>query len=425
MTTASVASTAPPSAAREWKAHWPVVLAAMFGISFGSIPTATLGLFMVPLEQEFGWSRTQISSGMMVFAIVGLVLTPFAGALVDKFAARRLVVPGLVLSGLAFAAFGLMSGPLYQWFLIWIAYTLTSLLIRSMVWNSAISKIFTAGRGLAIACVLSGLAITQSAAPILAHLFIENFGWRGAYPGIGLGWAGLALILVLLFFHEAGPKRQPAGQAKQGAPSPTSVPGGLTLRQALRSWPVLRIAFAITVQAMIGAAVAVHLVPILTASGITRAEAAILASVLGICSVAGKLLTGWLVDRIESGFLPLIVFALPAVGYMVLLQGSSEMIVLGLGVACLGYGSGAGLQMATYLTTRYAGLRHFGKIFGLISSMMGLAAGAGPLIAGMIYDTTGAYTAFLAFAVPALLASGIAVFRLGKYPDFEPKEVRE
>jgi MFS family permease len=110
----------------EWKLHWPLLLAATFGISFGGIPTTTLGLFMQPLQDEFGWSRTTISLGMTVFAFLVTPLTPFAGALVDRFGARAVAIPGLVLCGLLFAGFSLMNGMVALWIGIWVAYALAS-----------------------------------------------------------------------------------------------------------------------------------------------------------------------------------------------------------------------------------------------------------------------------------------------------------
>ena len=89
------------------------------------------------------------------------------------------------------------------------------------------------------------------------------------------------------------------------------------------------------------------------------------------------------------------------------------------------WGRGEGRNYVTfkitiYLTTRYAGVAHFGKIFGLISSLMGLAGGFGPLIGGIIFDTTGSYTALLLLAIPVAFAAGLSVAGLGPYPTFPP-----
>ena len=411
------------TAAQEWRTNWLLVLSGMIGISIGTIPTATLGLFMDPLSQEFGWSRTQISAGLSVFAIVSLPFTPFAGVLVDKFGARRVAVPGVAISAAAFAAFSLLSGSFYQWLGVWLLYTLASLMTRSLVWNSAISSAFSASRGLAIAVLLSGTALAVSFAPILARWLIDSFGWRTGYLGLGFGWGGTAFLLTLLFFRD---RRHAAnsGNASAAAQAATR-PGGLTVKQAIRSLRMNRIALAIFIQSTLGASIMVHLVPLLMESGITRVEAVGIAALLGLASIAGKLLTGFLVDRLSGSILPVTVFSLPAITYLLLLRERPSLPLLAVAVILFGYASGASLQMTTYLTTRYAGLRSFGTIFGIISSLMALGAGIGPILAGAVYDATGHYLFLLMAGVPAAIVAGLCVFGLGPYPEFVPVEPEE
>ena len=104
-----------PTSAQEWQAYWPLVLSAMIGLAFGTIMGGSLGLFMEPLNHEFGWSRTQISAGMTLSALIGIPLTPFVGALIDKYGPRRIAIPGVALVGLALAAFSLLTGSLWHW----------------------------------------------------------------------------------------------------------------------------------------------------------------------------------------------------------------------------------------------------------------------------------------------------------------------
>jgi MFS family permease len=406
------------TAAQEWRRYWTVVLAGMIGLTVGTLPTATLGLFMQPLSDEFGWSRTEVSIGLSIFALVSLPLTPFAGMLVDRFGPRRVAVPGVLISGTCFAAFSLMSGSFIQWVLIWIAYTLAALMTRTLVWSSAISRGFTKGRGLALAVLLCGTAIASALGPTAARLLIEEWGWRGGYIGLGLGWGGVALLATVLFFHDPG---APIG-AEPGRPHPVAaeLPGGLTLGEALRNPRMWRIAFAIFVQSVMGTAIMVHIVPMLTHDGLTAAQATTVAALLGIASITGKLVTGWLIDRISGSLLPVIAFGGPGIAYALLLQSSGSPWLLSAAVFLLGYCSGAGLQLAVYLTTRYAGLRSFGAIFGVISSMMAGAAGIGPVVAGQIFDITGSYALLLTAGIPVAAFAALLVFGLGPYPVFAP-----
>lgn len=404
-------------AGKEWKANWPLVGAAMFGLSFAGMPAATLGLFMGPLNAEFGWSSSKVAAGMTVYAVVGLLLTPFAGALLDRYGSRRIAVPGLALCGLMFAAFSLMTGAYSQWIAAWIGLSVAGLFIKMMVWNRAVSGAFTAGRGVAVAVLLSGLALTQGVAPPLTYFLIESFGWRGAYLVIGLGWAGLGLLLVFLFFHET----KPAPSADLPV-SESPVLDGLTVRQALRDPATLKIAVATILQTGMSAAVAIHLVPILVFSGLDRGSSAAVAAAMGVGSLCGKLFTGWLIDRSASWLIPFSAFSLPALGYLLMWQGAGSLAVLTAAVAILGYAAGASLHMTNYLTTRYSGLAHFGKIFGIISSLLGLAAGITPLLAAMAFDTTGSYDALLLLGIPIAIAAGLMVATLGQYPKLGPAQ---
>ena len=402
------------TAAQEWRAHWPLVLASMIGLSFGSVASSSLGLFIEPLQHEFGWSRAQIGFGLSISAMIGTPISPFAGALVDRFGPRMNAIPGLILAGIGFAGFALITGDYVTWIAAWLAYSLLSSLIKTTVWTTAVSASFTAGRGMALAAVLGGLGLAQSLVPIITHWLIEHLQWRLTFVALGLGWSGFALALAVLFLRDPLSRRKAASHS-----SPGYLPGGLTLAEAVRSPPLLRISFAIFLQAVAGTAAIVHLVPILNSMGISRGEAASMGILMGAGSMIGKLLTGWLADRRPGDLVNCSGFALPALGYLLLYYGNLGFPALAAGTFFIGYGMGAGFQMTGYLFTHYAGLRHFGKIFGLLGSATGLGAGLGPPIAGRIFDVTGGYSLFLMLGVVQGLLSGMAVFRLGPYPQFQ------
>jgi len=88
------------------------------------------------------------------------------------------------------------------------------------------------------------------------------------------------------------------------------------------------------------------------------------------------------------------------------------------GSLILGYSSGAGLQVTTYLVSRYAGLKKFGTIFGTIASMMLAGSAIGPLVAGAVHDATGSYAPLLMVAAPTMLICAFAFVGLGPYPVF-------
>jgi MFS family permease len=298
-----------------------------------------------------------------------------------------------------------------------VLFTLVQLLTRSPVWNRAVSAAFSTSRGLALAVLMAGISLGALLAPIIAGALIRDYGWRSAYFGLALIWYGFSFVATLLLFRE--PQR--AAPAQPGSAPAAPETGGLTLREALRDPAMLRITFAILVQSLLYTGFTLHVFPLLTGSGMAQGSAALITGLIGLTGLGGQLLTGWLADRTRGSLLPVVSFMLPGIGYFLMLQGKNTDAILAAGALIAGLGSGATINITTYLTTRYGGVRHFGKIFGLISSCMGLGAGLGPVIAGRVYDFSGNYTAYLMLGIGVAAVASLAVFGLGPYPDFERK----
>ena len=400
----------------EWKQHWPLVLAATAGFSFHSIATYSIGLFIEPLSQEFGWSRTQITAGLSLAAIATVPLSPAVGALIDRWGSRRLALPGLVLSGIAFSSFGLANGSTAQWLALWSFYALIAMAVKSTVWIAAVSGSFTAARGMALAVTLSGSAIAQILVPPLANWLIENFGWRQAFLLLGAGWGAFALILASLFLYDAHDR------ARQKAPLDSIVApvelAGLSFGEAFRTMALLRVALATLFMMLLGIGFIVHQVPILTEAGVSRQNAAFLASLGGVAGIAGKLVTGWMMDRWDAGLVGGVTMLVAAVAFFLLLEPFRSAPLIVLSIILIGYATGTKLQICAYLTSRYGGMRNFGKIFGVMASLIALGAGLGPVTAGLIHDQFGSYTPFLMAGILGSLLSGLLIIGLGPYPNW-------
>ena len=224
--------------------------------------------------------------------------------------------------------------------------------------------------------------------------------------------------LVLLFFRDARARSAAAGASTAG---PDRLPG-LTASEAIRDSRVLRIGFANIVLTLVGSGIAVHLVPILSSTGVGRNTALAIAATAGITGIAGKLITGWLLDRMQGNLVPFLSFAVAPLGYVILLNSGGVPELLTCAVLLMGYSSGAGFQVTTYLVSRYAGLRNFGKVFGTIGSAMMLGTSIGPLFAGFLFDATGNYTLLLTIGIPAALICASCFVGLGPYPVFAPQD---
>lgn len=408
-----------PTASQEWKTYWPLVLASVIGFSFHSISTYSTGLFMEPLNQEFGWTRAQVSAGLAIAAILSVPLAPLVGAMIDRWGTRRLALPGLVITAFSLASFGLASGSTLQWLGLWTFYAIVSLSVKSTIWTAAVSGVFVTSRGLVLAVVLCGTAITQTLAPPITQWLIEDFGWRVAYFSLGLGWGLPALVLAAFCLYDVHDHRREAIKSGKVEQAPALL--GLNIREALRSVTLYRIGLATLIIMVLTIGVIVHQVPILTEAGISLQKAAYLASLGGIAGIVGKLVTGYLMDRYAAGWVGGLTLAALAIAFLLLLDPIRTPTLIVVSMVIIGYSAGCKFQICAYLTSRYGGMRNFGKIFGVMSSLIALGAGLGPLLAGVVYDIFGSYEPLLVAGIPGSIICGLLLIGLGPYPVWEAR----
>ena len=408
-------------ARQEWRRHWPLVLAASVAFSFTSVMTASTGLVIGPWEKEFGWSRTLLSSGMSITSVTTFFLSPFFGVLIDRIGTRRMALPGLVLLAATIASLSLLNGSVVMWFAIWTVYAIAALATKSTVWTAGVASAFDAGRGLALGLTLSGSALAQAITPPLTNVLIDAYGWRTAFVYLAVGWGGLAIVLCffLLFDGYDASRRERAANpdAATGKGLLADAPG-LTIREAWRSVALWRIAISTFVIMVVTIALVVHQIPILEHIGVSRSTAAAYAGAAGLAGVAGKLVTGWLLDRYPARWVGGLTLAATALTFILLLLPNPTMAVIIAAMLINGYAAGTKLQIAGYLTSAYGGMRHFGAIFGTMASLIALGSGMGPLMAGKIYDSFGNYVPYLWIGVIGTFISAFLIFGLPDYPDW-------
>jgi MFS family permease len=403
----------------EWRSGWTLVLAASVGFSFMSIMTTSMGAFIGPLVREFHWSRTVVSMGLPIAGLVSVLLSPLVGVFIDRHGTRRLALPGLAALMLATAAFGLANGSIAQWVGLWVIYALVTLAVTVNVWSAAVASVFAAGRGLALGLTLAGTAVAQAVCPVLATWLIDAFGWRLAYVIMAFGWGGVAWTLCLLFF------RAPRDRGVRAKPVDVASLPGLTIAQAWRDPGLWRIAVSTFVLMVLTIGLLIHQIPILVEAGVSREHAALLAGMGGLAGIAGKLVTGALIDRFRANWVGGITLGITALAFGFLIDGVRTPAFIVVAMLINGYSAGTKLQICTYLTSRYGGLRNFGTIFGFMGSLVSLGSALGPLLAGIIYDRAGGYTPFLIAGTIGCALCGLLILTLPRYPDWGGDEIAE
>ena len=411
------------SAAKELRGGWALILTANLGLSLQTVSSYSLGLMMDPIGDEFGWGRAQISMASLIPAILMITLSPFVGAIIDRYGTRRLAIPSIALTGVSLALISLVNGSLMLWLALWFVYGVVSLGTKITVWTTAISGSFDAARGMALGLAVAGAAVTQVVAPPLTQVLVDNYGWRFAYVGLGIGWAIPPFLLALFFLRDARDRERLTPQSgtslPDSPPPPAPVPlTGLSGREALRSVALFRIAVSTLLTMFIGTAILIHQVPILTSAGIDRSNAAWFAGLAGVAAFVGKIMTGWMVDRWDASLVGAVFLLAPALGYWFILVSPHSFMAILIGMIIIGYTTGAKLQVCAYLTAQHAGMKNYGKIFGVMTSMIGIGGGLGSIVAGGVFDHYGHYEPILVTGIIFSFVCSALIFRLGRYPEW-------
>lgn len=414
--------TAESAGRTEWRRNWKVVLAAAVGMGLLSLPTYSMGVFMKPLEEEFGWSRSAIAGGKLFGAIGGLVMGPLIGLIIDRAGPRRLVLAGSVLVCVLFALLSTVGPGITSWWLVWATLSGCAMLIKPTTWTAGVSSLFSASRGLALAVALSGTVLASTLTPVLGHYLIENFGWRSAYLGLAGIWAILGLPVIFLFFDSAHDRQRTATAQSGDLPGDVPALTGVAPRDGLLSVRYFKLATASFLATLISASYVTSLVPILTSTGQSGAVAATVAGVMGLATVVGRLFSGYFSDRINANYIAAGTLLLPAAASVLLISGKGMLVAATVASLLLGLTLGAKLHFVAYLTTRHFGMRSFGVLFGTISGLFGLATGVGPVMLNYCYDAFGSYDAALIATIPLSLFASLLFLMLGHFPDFAAVE---
>lgn len=403
------------SARAEWRSGWPVVLASAGGVALSTTHIYSLGIVIAPLEAQFGWSRAQISAGLLIGSLIAVFSSPFVGLLIDRVGPRRIALAAATAYCGTVALLGLAGPSIWSWFGLWVLLALAVSGMTPTIWTYAVSGLFTKGRGLALAVTLCGTGIGSSFTPLIASHLNAAYGWRATYLGLGVVWAVVILPLLFLLFTSRADRIRTGHAAAALGDAPILT--GLSAHAGFRSLRFYKLALAAVTIALVAVSFAVNMVPILAATGLSRTTAADIASVVGIASIVGRLGSGYLLDRISGHIVAAGSVLLPIGSSVLLLSMPGSVPVSITATAMLGLSLGAELDAVAYLATRHLGLRSFGVLFGTISGLLSLATGLGPMVVNYSFDVTRSYDLALWCYIPLCLLAAASFLSLGRYPD--------
>ena len=383
------------------------------GYSVINLHAFGISAFVRPLELAFGWSRAEVMVGLTVASASGTLIYPIGGALLDRFGARIAGLIGVAIVCAGIGLLGLADGTFASWIAIWLFISCGVALVQGMTWTSVVAARFEHARGLAIAAVLNGSALTASVVPLVSTALITSLGWRWAFAGVAAIWFAVAFPLVFLLFRTSPDLDR--GSASPDRTEPRELPG-VTLAEALRMpayWRIMLCMFTFILYTM---ALSPNLIVLLMEKGATPAMAAKIAALMGVFGLIARLSVGHLLDRLPPRLVATSVFALPIVGGAILLMDNPGLALLALSVACFGATIGAENDVLYFLVARYCGLRRFGALLGVIASAGAVAGTIAPVATGWMHDRSGSYDSTVMILIILMAISALATATIGK-PD--------
>jgi MFS family permease len=371
-------------------------------------------VFLVPLQEHFGWSRAAIAAGSAVAAVVSGMVSPLVGAWIDKYGSRKVMTFGALVMGSAFLLLSTMTS-------LWQLYAFNGLAavgLTCCAWipiQTLIANWFNKNRGLAMGIALTGIGFGGLVMAPLTSVLITRLGWRLAFAGLGALILAIVATVVLAIVRSrpADMGLLPDGEAAaapgtRGAHDASGLGVGVDLGQAVHTGAFWILATTHFLWTFASFSILGHFVAHLRDVGF---EGSISAAALGLtvgASVAGRIVIGYFADSASKRTVMSAALAFSGLSAALLLSIQSPG-ALPLFVVAYGLGLGGIAVLFPLLIGECFGLLAFGKILGLIMIAATMGGAAGPVLTGRIYDVTGSYRLAFALHVGVFIAAALAI----------------
>ena len=414
------------------------------GLSYAMFTIFAFGVFVKPLEDEFGWSRGELSLAITMTNFAVVIASPCLGFIIDKFGVRRVLIPSVILMGLTVASMTLLTANLWHFYLLYFLIPLLGAGTLPQSYSRVLIAWFSRRRGIALGISLAGLGVGAMLVPVFAQMMIENHGWRMAYAGFAAAIFALALPMAIFILKENPEEMglKPDGDLVENtgidntvisAPSVAdnsdvnkqkmSTLTGLSCFQAAktRSFWLILVSFLLVGIGI--TSVLTHLVPMLIDRGVAPAGAALYMSSLALGLIAGRVLAGFLMDYFFAPYVAACFLLGLLAGIIILATGTAGGLVL-VAAVCVGLATGSEISEIAYICSRYFGPRAFGLIYGLMFAAFQLGSMIGSPLMGLYYDRAGNYIGALWVVAGIVVVGTILIALLGPYPGRQSGEYR-
>jgi MFS family permease len=377
----------------------------------------TYVVFLLPLETDLGWTRSQMTGVYAVYLLVNGLTAPLVGMLFDRLGPRVVYTLGMAGLGLAYLLAARVNS-MWQFYATVGAITGFAVASLGMVPSSSlVSRWFRERLSTALAVTFAGFGLGALLIVPGTQALLGHYGWRATYQI--LGTILLCLVPVLVFL--------PWGRIAAGHPDYRRVrkPGAAsdsewTARRALRTrafWGLLWIFFFTSVGMF---SVTVQIVAYLVEQGYAPLLAATAYGFSSMLSVAGIITAGTLADRFGPRNVATITYAMSSAGILTLLAISwrAEVGLLVFFVAVFGLVQGARGPIISAMSTRLFAGPQVALIYGLLYAGNAFGAGVGALMAGVVHDLTGSYRVGFVLSIGFLVIAALPFWRVLPLSDY-------
>jgi MFS family permease len=378
------------------------LVAAALGLGVSTIPLVfgSFGILAGPLTQQFGWSRATISLALTFYVFGFIIASPLVGRMVDRLGVK----PVILLSTLLYAAMlAIASQVVNSPATLYACYFGIAILgagASPVTYSKIIASQFDARRGLALGVALSGVGVGTAIIPLIASRIIAADGWQQVYLYFG-AFIAIAIIPLLALCL---PKESLKAQSEE--------PGGLAVfAEALRDSRFVHMGLAFMLVGLGYTGMATQLVPLMIDKGLSQSDAAGMQFILGISVIAGRLMSGFLLDYVAPKWVAAVAVAATAVGIAIVIYTPFGAATY-LGIFLMGLSAGAEVDVMAYMTARYFGLQRYGLLYGLLNSAYFVGTAIGPVLAASSFDRSGSYGFAGILLIAALIGALLFIARI-------------
>jgi MFS family permease len=397
------------------------IVATCFFIGFLTVGARNaFGIFVIPMSTEFDWNRTTISLAAATGFLVNGITQPFLGHIFDRYGARRVILIGLVVIGIATFSLSFTFHFLYLAFVF--GFVLSTALSSASVTNTLAltSRWFRRKRATAMGFTSAGSQAGGMLLVPFAMYLLQATNWRVTWAALGLITLLLAAPLAYMFIRNdpADMGLQPDGDPEPSGNDPNIAaenPRGLYevdgWREAFRSPPMWQLSSAYVVCGITTGLISTHFVPLAIDRGVSPSMAATIFGMMTGLNALGGIMAGILSDRFPRKNILAAVYFTRGVAYLLLVVIPGSMGLWAFALVA-GFSWLASVPLTSSLTADVYGLRALGAISGVVFLCHQIGSFAMILLGGYLYDVTGSYDWPFAIAGAFLLPASIAAFSI-------------